>query len=401
MNSGFERLYSEKAKRVVASEVREILKLMHDPDLISFAGGMPNPETFPVNIIKEITLKIFDDSPADVLQYGITEGYPPLRKCLSEYMCSEDIDCNPDSLMITSGATQAIALACDLLADPGATVMTESPTFLAAIICFRNYGTNIEGFPMDDDGVITDSMEERLREMKKKGIHSPLFYTIPNFQNPTGVTLTEKRRKKLVDLSNEYDFLILEDDPYRLLRFEGEDIPPIKKHDDTGRVIYASSFSKILSPGMRLGWMIADPSLIRKMTLIKQTSDVSTNVLSQKIAEEYISGGYLKNHLPKIQKFYGHKQKVMISALKKYFPKDVKWTHPQGGMFLWAELASNIDTNLLLKKAIKKKVAFVQGRCFFPDHSGKNTMRLSFSYPSDENIEEGIRRLAELISEEI
>ncbi|MEM4262455.1 MAG: PLP-dependent aminotransferase family protein, partial [Thermoplasmata archaeon] len=235
----------------------------------------------------------------------------------------------------------------------------------------------------------------------KQEIRPPLFYTIPNFQNPTGVTLSESRRRRIVDLANEFDFIVLEDDPYCHLRFEGEHIRPIKSFDDSGRVIYTSSFSKILSPGMRLGWTVADAELTRKLALLKQTSDVSTNVFSQRIANEYVKGKYFERQLPIIKEIYGRKQKIMLSALERYFPESARWTRPKGGMFLWVELQRNIDTKALFPKAIERKVAYVQGSCFFPDDSGKNTMRLNFTHPADEKIDEGIRRLGSLIDAEM
>lgn len=396
----FGHLYSDMAKRVKPSDVREILKMMQDPEIISFAGGMPDPDTFPVNAIKEIALRVLSNSPAETLQYGTTEGYEPLRATMAEYMSSQRIDCNIDNIIITSGATQSISLVAGLLLDRGTIVLTESPTFLAGLICFRNHGANIIGIEMDGDGVCVDLLEEKLKSLKRRRTCPPLFYTIPNFQNPTGVTLSESRRKRIADLAEEFDFLVLEDDPYSHLRFEGEHIRPIKSFDDCGRVIYTGSFSKILSPGMRLGWTVADAELTKKLILLKQTSDVSTNVLSQRIANEYIIGGYLERHLPMIRAIYGRKQKVMLTALDRHFPASAKWTHPKGGMFLWIELQDGVDTKKMFPKAIERKVAYVQGSCFFPDGSGRNTMRLNFTHPTDEKINEGIKRLADLINDE-
>jgi len=397
----FEHLYSEMAKRVKPSDVREILKMMQDPEIISFAGGMPNPDTFPIDAIKEIANRVLEDDPVVTLQYGTTEGYNPLRETIAEYMSSQQVECDIDNVLIMSGATQAIALAAELLVERGKTVLTESPSFLASLICFRNYGAEIIGLAMDDDGVQVDMFEEKLKALRKQGIHPPLFYTIPNFQNPTGVTLSEKRRRRIIDLANEFDFLVFEDDPYGNLRFEGEHIPPIKSFDDCGRVIYASSFSKILSPGLRLGWTVADIELSRKLALLKQTSDVSANVFSQRIANEYMRGGYFDRQLPIIKEIYARKQRRMLSALENYFPKTSRWTRPKGGMFIWVELQKSIDTKQMFPKAIERKVAYVQGSCFFPDGSGRNTMRLNFTHPADEKIDQGIKRLAELIESEM
>jgi 2-aminoadipate transaminase len=228
--------------------------------------------------------------------------------------------------------------------------VTESPSFLASLLDFKSYGAKIDDIRVDDHGIDIESLEEGLADLQKKGIRPTMLYVIPNFQNPTGVTMSEPRRERLVELADEFDFLILEDDPYGSLRFEGEYIRPIKAFDESGRVIYASSFSKILSPGMRLGWIVAHPEIVRKLTIMKQTTDVHTNMLCQRIANEYVSGGYLERQLPVIRGLYGRKQRVMLSALAKYFPKEAKWTHPEGGMFLWATLPEKIDTHKLTQR---------------------------------------------------
>ena len=401
MTVDFEHLYSDRAKRVVASEIREILKMMGDPDLISFAGGIPNPESFPVQAIREIVDKVLIESPIDALQYGVTEGYAPFRQTLAEYMRPQGVDCSAENIIVTSGATQIIDLCAQILLQQGRHVITESPSFLASLLDFKSYGAVIDDIKMDDNGIIVDALEDQLENLERKTIRPSLLYTIPNFQNPTGVTMSESRRKKLVDLASDYDFLILEDDPYGALRFEGETVPPIKAFDDSDRVIYASSFSKILSPGMRLGWVVAHPELARKLAIMKQTADVHANMLCQRIADEYVSGGYLEKQLPVIRELYGRKQKVMLAALAKYFPKEAKWTHPEGGMFLWATLPQGIDTHELLPKAVAKKVAYVHGRLFYPNGGGSNEMRLNFTHAEDDLITEGIRRLGGLISEQL
>jgi len=401
MTIDFTHLYSDRARNLVASEIREILKIMRDPDLISFAGGMPNPDTFPVKTIAKLADEVLNGPITGALEYGVTEGHMPLREVMADMMKPRGVDCSAENILITSGAQQAIDLTSQLLINPGAHILTESPTFVATLIGFRGYRAKIYSIPVDDNGIVVDLLEETLIGLRTAGISSPMLYVIPNFQNPMGVSISEKRRKKIVDLANDFNFIVLEDDPYYDLRFEGKELPPIKAFDDVGRVIYASSFSKILSPGMRIGWIVTHPQIVRKMALIKQTADVCTNVLSQCIAKEYISQGYLKRHLPKIRKLYGRKRDVMLSALDEHFPKEAKWTRPQGGMFLWAELPKKIDTHELQVKALQRKVAFIQGSLFFADGSGRNTMRLSFSHPPDELINEGIARLGQLIKEEL
>lgn len=401
MTVDFEHLYSDRAKRVVASEIREILKMITDPDLISFAGGMPNPESFPVDAIKEIVDKVLVESPSVTLQYGVTEGYDPFRQTLADYMGPQGVKCSAENILVTSGATQVIDLCAQILLQRGRRVITESPSFLASLLDFKSYEVEIDDIKMDDNGIIVDALEDQLENLERKDLHPSLLYVIPNFQNPTGVTLSEPRRKKLIDLANDYDFLILEDDPYGALRFGGETVPPIKAFDDSDRVIYASSFSKILSPGMRLGWVVAHPEIVRKLAIMKQTADVHANMLCQRVANEYVSAGYLAKQLPIIRTLYGRKQKVMLAALAKYFPKEAKWTHPEGGMFLWATLPQSIDTFELFPKAIAMKVAYVHGRLFYPNGGGSNEMRLNFTHAEDDLIAEGIRRLGGLISEQL
>ena len=397
----FERHYSDRARRAVASDIREILKMLDDPELISFAGGIPNPDAFPVAVISDITQKVLDRSPSETLQYGVTEGFSPLREALSEHMGKHGLATCPDEVMVTSGATQTIDLCSQAFLQPGRRVVTESPSFLAALLAFKSHSAEIDDIRMDSDGIQTDLLSDRLKELRRRGTSPTMLYVIPNFQNPTGVTLSESRRKELIGMANEYDFLILEDDPYGQLRYGGDALPPVKSFDDVGRVIYASSFSKILSPGIRVGWVVAHKEIIRKLSIMKQTADVHTGVLSQKIANEYLRGGHLDTQLTIIREMYGRKQRTMLTALDQFFPEETHWTHPQGGMFLWATLPDSIDTLRLLPKAIEKKVAYMHGRLFYPNGGGESEMRLNFTHASDEMITEGIRRLGGLIDAEL
>lgn len=401
MTIDFTHLYSDRARNLVASEIREILKLMTDPEIISFAGGMPNPDTFPTSIILEITKELLLQPPSETLQYGITEGQTSLRSALAGLMKKRRVSCGPENFVVTSGAQQGIDLVSQLLLESGRTVITEAPTFIAALIGFRGYGADIHGVALDRDGIIVDQLDDWLKKRPRSDSRPTMIYVIPNFQNPSGVTMSEGRRRALIDVANEYDLVILEDDPYYDLRFEGDHQKPVKAFDDEGRVIYAGSFSKILSPGLRIGWIAAAEPVARKIAMIKQTVDVSTNVLSQRIANEYISRGHLEHHLPNIRELYGHKRNVMLSSLDEHFPNDATWTRPEGGMFLWVELPEALDTDILQKKALERKVAFVPGRLFFPDGSGKNTMRLSYSHPPDDKIRIGIARLGEVIRDDL
>lgn len=396
-----DRLYSERARKAVASEIREILKMLDDPEMISFAGGIPNPETFPSSVISKIAAKALAEDPAGTLQYGVTEGIAELRETLAGYMKGQGLDAGAEEIMITSGATQTIDLCSQAFLQQGRTALTESPTFLAALLSFKSHSAAIADIKMDAEGILVDELADRLGRSRMKGAEPTMLYVIPNFQNPTGVTLSEKRRKRLIEIANEHDIIVLEDDPYGRLRYEGEAVRPVKAFDDEGRVVYASSFSKILSPGMRVGWLVARADIVKKLSIMKQTADVHTGVLSQRIAEEYIREGHLDRQLPETIRLYGRKQKAMLAALDEFFPEEAKWTHPQGGMFLWATLPSRIDTLKLLPKAVERKVAYMQGRLFYPNGGGESEMRLNFTHASDDRIAEGVKRLGSLIDGEL
>jgi len=279
--------------------------------------------------------------------------------------------------------------------------LTCVPAYLGAIQAFSAFEANCESIPMNDEGIDTDSLRRNLERLRRTGVNPKFIYTVPTFQNPSGETMVLGHRKELLDVASEYDFLIIEDDPYGELIFEGDFIPPIKSFDTKGRVVYVSTFSKILAPGFRLGWVIASKEILDKLILAKQATDLCTNVFSQYIAYEYINGGYLDKHVQHIKKLYKRKRDVMLKALKEHFPSEVKWTMPKGGMFIWITLPQSIDTRLMFQKAMAKKVAYVVGEAFFPEGGNYNSMRLNFSYSEDDLIEEGIKRLAEVIKDEL
>ena len=398
----YDRLFSRRSKILKSSEIRELLKLTQSPGFISLGGGLPNPQAFPVEIIHECIEKVFKTNIENALQYGTTEGLPLLRSVLAERMRKKKhIDCQMHDIIITSGAQQALNLIAFNFIDPGDTYMTSAPTYLGALQAFHAFEANCEAIPMNSDGLDTDSLRRNLKRLHRTGIIPKFFYTVPNFQNPSGETMSLERRKELLDIASEYDFLIIEDDPYGDLIFEGEPIPPIKSFDTRGRVVYLSTFSKVLAPGFRLAWVIAAEDVINKFSMTKQSTDLCSNVFTQYIAYEYVKGGYLDRHVEQIKKLYKHKRDVMVKALKEYFPKDVKWNVPHGGMFLWVTLPKHLNTRLMFKRAIAKKVAYVVGDAFYPDGSNYYSMRLNFSYSDDEVIGEGIRRIAEVIKEEM
>jgi len=391
----FERHFSNRARQMKASDVRELLKLLRQSDMISFAGGFPNTETFPVELIREICDDVLKEDGARILQYGITEGYQPLRESIAGRMRGKGMDVTDENVLVVSGSQQVIDLVGKVFIDRGETMIISAPTYLTALTGFRMYEASFDPIPIDDDNMRMDLLEESLKRHATEGKVPKIVYALPNFQNPAGVTMPEGNRRRLVDLANEYDFLVLEDDPYGELRYVGDDIAPIKSFDDEGRVIYMSTFSKILSPGLRVGWVLAEPAILRKLIIAKQSADVCTNGLSQAIASEYISRGHVDPQISKIREIYGRKMRTMLKGMDEFMPEELRWTKPEGGMFIWATLPDGVSSTELLDRAVERKVAFVSGRAFFPDpDDGKSTMRLNFTHPSDEMIIEGLERLA-------
>lgn len=398
----FESFFSEKALEMKASEIRELLKLVETSDVISLAGGLPAPETFPVDIIKEIAQDVLTNHADKALQYGTTKGFTPLRLALARWMEKRyGIPMSKVEIMIVAGSQQALDLIGRVFINPGDIVVVEGPTYLAALQAFNYYEPEFISIPMDHDGMRVDLLEEKLEELEKQGKRIKFVYTVSTFQNPMGVTMSVDRRKKLIELAKEYDFLIVEDNPYSELRYSGEPVPPIKHFDDEGRVIYLGTFSKILAPGFRLGWVAAHPHFIRKMEIAKQSIDLCANTLAQVIAWKYVEDGHLDRHIPEIIEFYKPRRDAMLQALEEYMPEGVEWTRPDGGMFIWVTLPEGIDTKLMMEKAVAKGVAYVPGEAFFAYRDIKNTMRLNFTYVPEDKIREGVRRLAEVIAEEM
>ena len=389
--------YSDIAATMNASAIREILKLVQNPEVISLAGGMPDPETFPVEDIKEIVQKVLNENSARALQYSSTEGLPGLRKCILEFLAKDNISGELDNIIISSGSQQGLDLVGKAFLSPGDIAIVELPSYLAALNAFRSYGGVLVGIPMDEDGMKMDVLEEKLTQLKNSGKKVKFIYTISNFQNPAGVTLTLARRKKLIEIAHKFNLLIIEDNPYEKLRFEGESIPSIYSIEKNGSVISLGTFSKILCPGLRLAWILGNKEVIKKMVILKQATDLCTNIMGQLIAFEYCQSGKLEKRINSNVNIYRKKKDIMLSSLEKYFPPEASWTKPQGGFFVVASLPEYMDTGEIFKQAIEENVAYVPGSPFFADGKGKNTMRLSFCYPSLEDIEEGIKRLGQVI----
>ena len=386
---------AKRMQRMRSSIIRQLLSVSQQPGVISFAGGLPAPEMFPVRETREACDFILQECPERALQYGTTQGYIKLREFLAEKGQKYGVPSTPDNVLITNGSQQALDLIGRVFINAHDVVLTECPTYLGAIQAWRTYGPEFVTVPIDDHGMRVDLVEDILKEHKVKFI-----YVLPNFHNPAGTTLPLERREKLVALAAKYNTFIVEDDPYGELRFEGEDIAPIiSLHKEN--TIYLSTFSKTLSPGIRLGWVIAPEQIIAKLTLAKQGADLHTGTFVQYVAHDICQRGILKSHVQKIRREYRKRRDVMLETMEKEFPKEFSWTHPQGGLFLWVRMPEQIDVDQLFKAALEEKVAFVPGYAFYPNEDGRNTMRLNFSCMSPPNIQEGVKRLARAIKRQL
>ncbi len=383
------------------SVIRELLKVTQDPEIISFAGGLPNPNSFPIDELVETIDYVMKNHGKTALQYGTTQGLNELRELIAERACKEGIDTTAENVIITSGSQQALDTVGKMFLNPGDTALVGLPTYLGGINAFRSYESNLTGIPLDKDGMRIDILEDTIKNLLKDDITPKFIYVVPTFQNPAGVVMPESRRKKLVGIANEYDLIIVEDDPYQKLSYDCPPIKSIKAFDDDGRVIFISTFSKILAPGFRLAWTIASDELTRKMIICKQALDLCTNPFTQFIASEFIKRGSLDLHIMKICEMYKPKRDIMMKALEKYFPEGYTCNKPKGGMFAWVTLPEGIDTEIMFLDAIKKKVAYVHGKAFHVDGGGERSMRLNFSYSSDEQIEEGMHRLGKVVKEKL
>ncbi len=388
---------SNRMKPLKGSAIREIFKYAADPSVISLAGGNPDPAMFPANELSEIAAEILREKPVLALQYGITEGYAPLKEAiLARLKATENIGSENDALIVVSGGQQGIELAIKCLINEGDTVIVEEPSFIGATNAFRSYGAKLAGVPVEADGMNLEVLEAVI----KKNPNTKLIYTIPTFQNPMGVTMSVEKRKKLYELAKKYGVLILEDNPYGELTFSGVKTPTIKSMDTDGIVLYSGSFSKVLAPGLRLGFLCAPKEIVAKVVIAKQVSDVHTPMLPQLLAYEYITRYDLDALIRKMRANYAHKCETMLTAMDKYFPKDITYTRPGGGLFIWCDLGHGLDTLVLSKRAIEEKVVYVPGNTFMVDmDKSTSTLRLNYSTMSDEKIAEGIRRLGKVFAE--
>lgn len=403
MQTPWEYRYAHRTQRMGSSVIRELLKLTEQPDIISFAGGLPAPDVFPVKEFQEACNAVLTAHGAQALQYSTTEGYRPLREMIARHTSRYAVEVTAENILITSGSQQALDFIGRLFINRGDHIVVESPTYLGALQAWNAYGAQYISVRADENGMIVDELEEALRVGPK------FIYILPNFQNPSGSTLSLERRKRLVELADKYGVPIIEDDPYGQLRYEGEHIPSVVALDAqfrgpngghySGNVIYLSTFSKLLAPGLRLAWVIAPPEVIRRLVMAKQAADLHTASFNQYVAYEVAKGGFLDEHVKVIRATYKERRDVMLEMMDEMFPPEMRWTRPHGGMFLWGIMPEGMDAAEALKIAIERKVAFVPGAAFHPNGGGDNTMRINFSYSSPDTIREGITRLGAVLKE--
>jgi 2-aminoadipate transaminase len=384
------RLLAKRTENMGASAIREILKVVSQPGMVSLAGGIPAPESFPLEIMTELTAKVIEKYGSLAFQYDLTEGFTPLREILADYLSTRGIRATPDEVIIGTGSQGFLDAMGKALITPGDKVAVEAPTYLGAIQAMTPYEPSFVSMDTDDDGLIPESLDEALKNNEIK-----LIYLVPTFQNPTGRTISLERRKKIAELIIRHRALLIEDDPYSMLRYRGESLPPIKTFAPENTV-YISTLSKVFAPGLRLGFCVAPPVILRWLVLVKQGVDLHTSTFNQALAAEYMAGGYLEHHLPKILRLYSPKQEAMLNALEKYFPVDFNWSRPEGGMFIWVE--GSIEMDLVYVKAIENRVAFVPGKYFFTEKGkGEGTMRLNYTMSDEATIDRSIKTLSEVI----
>jgi 2-aminoadipate transaminase len=401
MIRSIDQFLSRSAKSMKRSAIREILKLLQKPGMISFAGGLPSPETFPVNDLRDIAVEVLEKDGETALQYGTTEGDPKLRKLLVERHNRQGLNIGTENLIITTGSQQALDLIARIFIDQDDYVLCGLPSYLGGINAFQTYGARLKGIPLDDQGMKPAEIERAIITLKELGRKVKFIYIIPDFQNPAGITVPEERRMEIIEIAEKHNILIVEDSPYREIRFEGEPQKMMYSLDKYGRVMTLCTFSKIFAPGFRVGWIIGNPLILDKIVMAKQTADLCTSSFVQMVLARYIEKGLLEKNLPKTIALYRERRNHMLGCFRKFMPPQVKWTEPQGGLFLFVTLPKGTDAGNILKKAIENNVAFVDGATFFCNDSGHNTMRINFSYSTNDEIGKGVERLAKVIASEI
>jgi 2-aminoadipate transaminase len=394
-------LFASRTRVMKSSAMRDLMAITARPEVISLAGGLPDTSTFPPDTFAAVTGRIAAEECARALQYGPTEGLAETRACIAEVMEAEGMRADPDDVVVTTGGQQVLDLVTKTLIDPGDVVIAEGPTYPGAVPVFSSYQADVVQIGMDADGMRVDLLEEALDRLEREGRRPKFVYTVPSFQNPAGVTLSPPRRRRLVEVAHERELLVLEDNPYGLLRYEGDPVEPLYALDGGVYVMYLGTFSKILSPGIRLGWVVAPPPVVEKINLGKQATDLCTSTLSQLMVSAYFERGRWRDYVDSLVDLYRARRDAMLEALSDHFPPQAEWTRPAGGLFVWATLPDFIDTTDLLARALRENVAFVPGEAAFLDGRGRSSMRLNFSGCDEGQIREGVRRIGEVVSEQV
>ncbi len=395
-------LFSARTAVMRSSAMRDLMAVTARPEVISLAGGLPDTSTFPPKSFAAQMTRIAQESAAEALQYGPTEGFEETVDCILQVMGAEGMLPDPEDVIVTTGGQQAIDLVCKTLIDPGDVVICEAPTYPGAVPVFCSYQAEVVQVDCDEDGMRIDELESVLARLDGEGRRPKFVYSVPSFQNPAGVSMSFERRRRLVELARHREMLVIEDNPYGLLRFGGEPLPPLHQLDGGDFVIYIGTFSKILSPGIRLGWAVAPPPVMEKIVLGKQAADLCTSTLTQFFVREYFAEGRWLEYVESLSRLYRQRRDVMVAALADHFPPQATWTEPDGGMFIWATLPEYIDTTDLLARALRDDVAFVPGQAaYVAEGRGRNSMRLNFSGVGDDDIREGIRRIGHVVGEQV
>jgi 2-aminoadipate transaminase len=394
-------LFASRTKVMKSSAMRDLMAVTARPEVISLAGGLPDTSTFPPDTFAAVAQRIAAESCARALQYGPTEGLDGTKACIAEVMAAEGMRVDPEDMIVTTGGQQVIDLVTKTLIDPGDVVIAEGPTYPGAVPVFSSYQAEVVQVDMDRDGMRIDLLEETLDRLERDGRRPKFIYTVPSFQNPAGVTMSQPRRRRLVEVAHERELLVLEDNPYGLLRYEGDPPSPLLALDGGVYVMYLGTFSKILSPGIRLGWVVAPPPVLEKINLGKQAADLCTSTLSQLMVEAYFQESRWRDYVESLTEVYRARRDTMLDALADHFPRQAEWTRPAGGLFIWVTLPDFIDTTDLLARALRDNVAFVPGEAAFLDGRGRNAMRLNFSGSDEDAIREGVRRIGEVVTEQV
>jgi 2-aminoadipate transaminase len=394
-------LFSARTRVMTSSATRDLMAMSDRPEVISFAGGLPDTSTFPSATFAAMTARIADESCAKALQYGPTDGLLETKRCIADVMAAEDMLVDTDDVLVTTGGQQVLDLVTKTLIDPGDTIVAEGPSYPGALNAFQAYQANVVQVDMDSDGMRIDLLEETLDRLERDGKRPKFVYTVPSFQNPGGVTMSLPRRRRLVEVARERELLVLEDNPYGLLRYEGDPAPTLYSLDGGVYVMYLGTFSKIFSPGLRLGWVVAPPPVLARINLGKQQADLCTSTLSQILVQAYFERHDWREYVDTLSELYRARRDTMLDALAEHFPAQAEWTRPGGGLFIWATLPDFIDTTDLLARALRENVAFVPGEGAFLDGRGRSSMRLNFSGANEERIREGIRRIGEVVKEQV